>query len=244
MSDGVDMEMDAGRDMAVDSDLGQGVVLVEDDFADGMEGWTASYTDYTDAVADGINFVSELRARPDDLSSTGTAFFIGGRNVSDDLFMFFRKELGPSDGIEPNTAYEVRWSRLALASNVPSGCFGIGGSPGESVYVKAGASAEEPRRVRDADGTGYVLSVDKGNQASEGTDALNVGTIGTSVDCNEVPSPDEAPWERLEFTGTLGMPVTSNADGTLWVFMGTDSGFEGRTELFYLDLRVELVPAP
>ncbi len=44
---------------------------------------------------------------------------------------------------------------------------GIGGSPGESVYVKAGATTEEPLIIEDSDGW-LRMNIDKGNQAGEG----------------------------------------------------------------------------
>ena len=35
-------------------------------------------------------------------------------------------------------------------------------------------------------------------------------------------------------------PVTASADGDLWLLVGTDSGFEGLTRLYYLRFEVEL----
>ena len=74
----------------------------------------------------------------------GNGLYIQGHNRSDDLFMFFKKQVG---GLKTDAAYTVVLS-LDLATNVPTGSFGIGGSPGESVFVKAGASTAEPWRRR------------------------------------------------------------------------------------------------
>ena len=46
--------------------------------------------------------------------------------------MFLKKQVG---GLRPNAAYAVSVT-LDLATNVPTATFGIGGSPGESVFVK------------------------------------------------------------------------------------------------------------
>jgi hypothetical protein len=37
--------------------------------------------------------------------------------------------------------------------------------------------------------------------------------------------------------------VTSDAAGRLWIVIGTDSGFEARTEIYYLEGSVLFTPA-
>lgn len=239
-----DMEEAPGPDMGLPpaEDMGQGeqAVEVRVDFADGDAGWVAAFTDYTQPVFDSIDFESELRDRPAELGSQGTAYFLSGRNASDDLFMYIKGQIGPDQGLEPGQRYRVRWTRVVIASDVPTGCAGIGGSPGESVYLKGGASAVEPQRAQDPDQPeNFILNVDKGNQSQSGDAAVILGTIGNSASCDDGI---EAPWERLELDGEVPEPVQAAEDGTLWLFVGTDSGFEGRTSLYYLDLRAELVP--
>ena len=74
-----------------------------------------------------------------------------------------------------DTTYTVTVS-LDVGTNVPAGSFGIGGSPGESVYVKAGASTVEPTVAQDSGGW-LRINIDKGNQASEGADMINLGNV-------------------------------------------------------------------
>ena len=63
---------------------------------------------------------------------------------------------------------------IDLATNVPAGLVGIGGSPGESVFVKAGASTVEP--LAEEDGSRYLrMNIDKGNQANGGEDHAGPG---------------------------------------------------------------------
>ena len=73
-------------------------------------------------------------------------------------------------------------------------------------------------------------------------DSRQKGTLNTSVECGE-DGPGGAPWQELELTGTLDSAVSTASDGTLWLFAGTDSGFEGRTELYSLRLKVLFTPA-
>jgi len=79
-----------------------------------------------------------LRHLPPELGIEGTGFYIQSVNRSDDLFLFLKRRLGPEDGLRPNQTYQVFFD-LVFASNAPSNCGGVGGSPGESVYLKAGS---------------------------------------------------------------------------------------------------------
>ena len=128
--------------------------------------------------------------------------------------------------------------RLVLANNVPEGLSGIGGSPGESVYVKVGATTVEPEIQEDAAGW-LRLNIDKGNQAQEGEDMINIGNLANP---NVRPATAGAN-ERME-QHSLGrdFEVTADDDGALWFIVGTDSGFEGLTTLYYDAITVVLEP--
>ncbi len=77
--------------------------------------------------------VADRRPLPAPLQPS-PALFLGGDNRSDDLFMFYKAHVG---GLLPGASYFVRFE-VEVATNVPMGCVGIGGAPGESVWVKAG----------------------------------------------------------------------------------------------------------
>lgn len=162
-----------------------------------------------------------------------------GMNRSDDLAMLIK---GPIDGLFPNSAYQVELD-VEYATPVPAGCVGVGGSPGESVYVKLGAVDAEPRAVeRDEGGTPTLrLNFDFGNQSLSGANALVVGDMANSQDCS---NPD-GEWE-LKTGSTRGTPFRARTDGNgrLWVVAGTDSAFEGLTVVYYTSLRVRLQPVP
>ena len=74
------------------------------------------------------------------------------------------------------------------------GCFGVGGAPGESVWIKAGATAIEPLAIRDSS---YLrMNIDIGNQSGGGAHAVVLGDIANSRSCEQARQ-----WERKAFEG-------------------------------------------
>ena len=201
-------------------------------FESGTEGWTAGFVDLpADFDPDAYQLQSGQRPLPASVG-VGGAFFLSGNNGSDDLFMFLKRQVA---GLLPNTAYGVAFT-IDIASNAPEGAFGIGGAPGESVYLKAGAAPVEPAAVTDEEGW-LRLNVDTGDQSQGGQNAQVLGNIAVSEDAGD----DR--YERKTLTNA-GNPlrVTTSANGTLWLLVGTDSGFEGVTSLYYDRIRVEVRP--
>jgi hypothetical protein len=202
-------------------------------FDAGSEDWVAEFADLpADFDAAVFQLAAEHRALPEGLGGSG--LFLQGNNASDDLFMFYKRRL---DGLEADTAYRVGFA-VDLVSDVPEGLVGIGGSPGDSVYVKAGAAGDEPRVVEADDGW-LRPTVDKGNQATEGADALNLGTIGLP---EGTATTDAGFGVKALRSGVRRLTVTTDAAGSLWVFVGTDSGFEGLTQIYLGSITVHLTP--
>jgi hypothetical protein len=201
------------------------------DFEDGADGWIHGFADLpTDADEEAYELRFAHQRLPAELDPPGAGLLLRGRNHSDDLFMFIKREL---TGLQPGASYVVH-GELVLASSAPSGCFGIGGAPGENVYLKLGASSDEPEVIEEA---GWlVLSVDKGNQASDGERASTIGTIENGLEICET----DAPYRRIERGGSAP-PVRASSAGSLWVFTGTDSGFEGTTSIYYDRLELTTV---
>jgi hypothetical protein len=173
------------------------------DFASGPQGWVAGFADYR----------------------AGDEAFMELDFGTDDLFMFIKRQV---NGLRPSTTYRATFV-VEIATDVPRGCGGVGGSPGESVFLKAGASAIEPVAV--ADGTGMLrMNIDTGVQANPGAAAIVLGTIEGTVPCNSGPRV----WELKSLDGgTNSVSVRSTAQGDVWVFTGTDSAFEATTSLYY-----------
>ena len=199
----------------------------DDDDEDWITGFADLPADYDPAI---YELDSEWTELPDDLSGHG--IYMQGHNRSDDLFMFLKHEV---DGLEPGATYQATF-RLILASNIPEGLSGIGGSPGESVYVKVGATTEEPLIVEDAAGW-LRMNIDKGNQASEGEDMINIGDMA-----NPNLTPSSAGSYELMEQNSAGreFEVTADEDGVVWFIAGTDSGFEGLTVVYYDTITVVL----
>ena len=80
------------------------------------------------------------------------------------------------------------------------------------------------------------MNLDKGQQATGGTAAKMVGNIAKIGD-------DTDQYARIyRDNRDAAQEVTSSANGSLWVFFGTDSGFEATTSLYYTRLTAILVP--
>jgi len=127
---------------------------------------------------------------------------------------------------------------IVVASNAPSGAAGIGGSPGGSVYLKVGASMVEPEVYLNSSDNHYHMSVDKGegNEPS-GEAASKVGDIANGLSSGEVPR-----YVSLKEQHEHQYTINASPDGELWLLVGTDSGFEGLTGIYYQRIAVALVP--
>ncbi|HEY4831088.1 MAG TPA: hypothetical protein VIH61_00790 [Waddliaceae bacterium] len=198
----------------------------EFDFSVSHEGWVGDFSDYpagSEAFYDlkwgWGNLPAEI-SNKDEILTKG--IFLSGNNHSDDLFMFIKRSI---ENLEPNTNYNLHFE-VAVESNIPSGEIGIGGSPGESVYFKIGASTIEPKK-EEINGD-YLLNVDKGDQSESGENSLVIGTLE-----NPLVDPSDPQFESKLLSNEVPLKVRTDQKGQLWIFVGTDSGFEGST-LYYV----------
>jgi len=185
--------------------------------------WKTLFADFTEATPPGDK-VAERRTLPEPLDDRQGMLLLG-RNESDDLAMFMAHPVG---GLAPETEYRVELE-MRFATGVPQDCAGVGGQPGESVWVKLGAAGIEPETVVDGDRT--ELNIDKGNQSQGGEDAIVVGNLANRQE--NCPPPEETEWQ-LKTVSTRGEDFTARTDeaGRLWVYGGTDSGFESTSAYF------------
>ena len=205
-------------------------------FARGSAGMLPGFTDYALGMA-GFDFLAEVRELPAEVRVPGwnrNAYYIQGDNHSDDLFMFLKAVLGSANGIEPNQAYLLSFD-LWFASR-SNNCVGIGGSE-DSVYLKAGGSTLEPVPLLQSDN--YVsINVDKGDQSMGGK---NLGVIGNIWNGEECPI---SKWVMLHKTYDHPVPIQASPEGELWIAVGTESGFEALTGVYYYSIGVRLKPVP
>jgi hypothetical protein len=203
------------------------------DFTRSSAAWIGGFADYPAGWEQQMDLVAEHRPLPAPLDQTRGGLFIAGSNNSDDLFMFWK---GRATGLQTGRAYAVEFT-VEVATNVPKGVGGIGGSPDTSVFVKAGASNVEPIAALGDAGNRpeYRLNVDKGNQSQSGKDAVVIGSAGNLS--------GTATWELKELrSGPTPLAVTPAPDGSVWLLVGTDSGFEGRTSLYYTRVTAQFTP--
>ena len=199
-------------------------------FAASVDGWQGAYADY-DAATEPTDVVWQTRALPAPLS--GSAYYTGGTNRSDDLFIYSKKKFS---GYKPSSQYKLSFE-IEIVTNQSSGCVGVGGAPGESVYVVAGAAPSEPKTVL-ANGS-YVVNLDRGNQATPGPASQVLGNVANTVaDCGPQV------YQPKILKSAAPLTVRSDASGNIWVYFGIDSGFEARSSVFYKSIKVSVDPLP
>lgn len=218
----------AGCDLSAD----EGGILVFShafDFSRDQGEWIVDFSDFPANSTDSTDyeFQTAYTDRPANLGANLKSIMISGNNHSDDLFMFMKRKI---TGLSPNTDYAIVFD-IELASNAPRGAVGIGGAPGESVYLKAGAIGLEPKPVIDQDQ--YVLNIDKGNQAAPGESTVTLGDIAVGSATTEY-----ALITRTNSGSQQPFKAKTNSKGELWLIVGTDSGFEGVTTVFYTRVNI------
>lgn len=196
------------------------------DFAQDANGWTGGFADYPVGEEHFYDLVFEHDTLPEPLDQNQFALKLSGNNHSDDLFMFAKRKVS---GLEPNKVYFITFT-LEFASNVPDNMVGVGGSPGESVYVKAGAAATEPKKVRDGENY-YRMNIDKDNQAQSGQDMVVIGDFSNDT--------DQEVYTLKTVTNESPFGAATDENGNLWIIIGTDSGFEATTTIYYNSVKVE-----
>jgi hypothetical protein len=211
-------------------------IRLEFDFRQGAQYWEAGFAEYSPDM-EGMMLEGEIRSLPSELGTNGTGYYLQGMNHSDDLFMFLKRRLAMDDGVVPGQEYRVMFT-IVFASNAPSGAVGIGGAPGESVFLKAGASSVEPEVYLDSETGYYLMNVDKGSgNSGDGTAASVMGDVANGLSVDENPR-----YISLIQQDEHQYTVNASQNGEVWLLVGTDSGFEGLTGIYYQSIVVNLIP--
>ncbi|WP_394843769.1 hypothetical protein LZC95_42810 [Pendulispora brunnea] len=178
---------------------------------------------------------SGIYPMPDGLEGRG--FLVQGNNHSDDMDMHLVRKLGAAEGVQPNTDYDVLVT-VDLAGAAPTDAVGVGGSP--NLQVKARATTKDPTTYAYAGNHVRFKDVDMSPQM--GTDVAVNGVCYT-----ERPQAGEpkCPQGRIPFHLNLGKPsspirVRSNEAGEFWLTVGSHSGFESFSAIYYARIHVEL----
>jgi len=203
-------------------------IAINDTFNTSMQGWECDFADYPTEKGDSVFYELEWKhaSLPEPLDKTKKAIMISGNNHSDDLFMFLRKNI---TGLIPGQTYEVAFE-VELASDAASNLMGVGGAPGESVSIGVGCTATKPQKIEEQ---GYYrMNIKKINQMNDGEDMKLIGNIANGT--------EESKFVLIQRSGS----VKAKADdkGEAWVIVGTDSGFEATTTLYYTNIKINFTP--
>lgn len=200
------------------------------DFNAGVAGWSGGFADYTDDTAPS-DVRQVAQALPAPLSGNG--YFLTGHNRSDDALIYVKKQFA---GLVPSAKYKVLFD-VKFASNTPSGCFGVGGAPGESVYVVAAVTANEPVTVKQADGN-YRVNIDRGNQAESGKAGKVLGNIANGEACGK----SNYVSKTVQSAKTDAIEVQADTAGKVWLMLGIDSGFEASGQVYLQSVTASVDP--
>ena len=195
------------------------------EFTNSQEGWVGDFADYPVGEEVFYELGTEHDQLPDPLDGNDGAIKQTGNNHSDDLFMFLKKEI---DGLKANQRYEVTFD-IQFATDAATGSVGIGGSPAESVYLKAGATNQEPDKLVGQDNH-YRMNIDKNNQSQGGKDMKVIGDFANGT--------DQFVYTLKDLKSNALIEVQSDDNGKLWVIVGTDSGYEGTTTIYWNKIEV------
>ncbi|MFC4209751.1 hypothetical protein ACFOWA_01075 [Pedobacter lithocola] len=206
-----------------DSDLS--LVIANDNFNDGTNGWTVDFVDYPIGKEEAWEIKSSVLSLPSPLDTLKKGYMLSGINHSDDLYMFIKKKV---KGLRPNYTFTVKLD-IELASNARSNTAGVGGAEGENVYIKAGVTAIEPAKVIDEHGD-YRLNLDKDSQSYFGKDIFYIDHIANGT--------DEAVYKLLNKSGEFR--GVSDSNGEAWIIIGTDSAYEYTTKVFYTKIKASV----
>ncbi|MGY4397263.1 hypothetical protein ACVWZA_002457 [Sphingomonas sp. UYAg733] len=202
-------------------------------FAAADPAWTSAYADYTLGQEASIGFTTNYEELPAPLNTLrGLRHF--SRNASDDVFMYIHRRI---DGLRPATRYRLALL-VTIATNAPPGCAGAGGAPGEAVTIKTGLLATAPAN-RVIGGTTVRTAFDIGAQSNPGADSLVIGNLAKLSGPCGISTYET----KTLTTAPAGFNAVSDANGRLWIFIGTDSGYEGNTALYYLYGQAILTPS-
>lgn len=199
------------------------------DFNAGIDGWSADVADFS-ADTKPVDVAAAWKDLPAPLSGKG--YYLISTNKSDDVMTFVKRQVG---GFVPGAKYALTFA-LRYATDAGSGCFGVGGSRGDSMYMVVAASADEPKVVKQADDQ-FRLNLERGNQAESGRQGKVLGVQGgEDLGCGG------GKWATQERKSDQAIELQADQDGKFWIVLGTDSGFESTNALYLQGATVNVKP--
>ena len=197
------------------------------DFTPNSQNWQSGFADYPEGQESFYELEYEHSTLPAPLDESNGSLKQSGNNHSDDLFMFIKRKIS---GLKPYQTYKATFN-IEIATNIADNLFGVGGSPGHSVYIKAGLTKFEPLRIVDDLGF-YRINIDKSNQAQSGNDMIVIGDFSNGTNQNI--------YKLKSLTNHNKFIIQADKNGELWTIIGTDSGFEATTTIYYNKISILL----
>lgn len=194
------------------------------------DGWSAIFAEYPDGEQEFYELASGLKNLPEPLDQTKKAFMLSGNNHSDALQMWMVKQLS---GLSSNAKYSVE-TEVELASKYPDGSVGIGGSPGNSVHLVSkfatdGYSLEKGKSA----GENITLTLKKLESVPESTMEIELGDVSVTS--------DQYVYKLITRKKTSeSNAILTDKNGKVYVIVGTWSGFEGISTLYYTRIKITL----
>jgi hypothetical protein len=193
-------------------------------------GWILGVADVPVARSTEVNAAGGEFPLPTAFSTTGHSLYLAGTNVSGDLFLFHEKYIG---SVRPNTTYKVSL-QIEFVTNFHTGCTT---GPGPLVVIKAGVTSVEPTASPDAQGV-LRMNIDKGEGTARGVYA-QLGDIRNGL----AGCPATGTY-AAHLTATVRQTELLRTDGLggFFMFIGTQSSYVGRHEIYITALTLNLQP--
>lgn len=192
-------------------------------------GWTLGVADLPVTRSTEVNAAGGEVTLPSAFTGfTGHSLYQAGTNVSGDLFLFHEKYVG---SVRPNTDYKVSL-QIEFVTNIQSGCTT---GPGPLVVIKAGLTSVEPTATPDAQGV-LRMNIDKGAGTERGV-YTQLGDIRNGL----AGCPATGTY-AAHTTLTVKQTELLHTDdlGGFFMFIGTQSSFVGRHEIYITSLTINL----
>lgn len=199
------------------------VRTVISEFEEDTEKWIGDYALYNRADTTTIAFKMEKDSLPASIDSLKSSIRMEATNTRDSIFLFMKKKIV---GLNPEKTYNVSFD-INIATNYPS----LDNATGTKVSLKAGASPNEPVKILNA---GYYnLSIKKGLWNVDGSEMAILGDITNGI--------GRAVYQLVNRnSSSKNISVKPDADGTIWVCVGEDSNYNGKTVLYIDNIKIVL----
>lgn len=190
------------------------------DFDESSYDWAGGAADYSIKDTAKVKF-DLVYAAPEGIVPDRHSLKLSGNIAGDYLTMFIKKHI---TGLKPETNY-------TLAFDIELGC-DADSTAAQTVILKSGATIDEPRTIeRDQH---YRLNLDNGLYAENGVDMVVVDTVRVNSATNEygVVQSGDMPSKYVYVN------AKSDADGSLWVIIATESSGIGRSIVYYTKIGI------